>query len=317
MSAAGAYLAGNPVALLVFLAVCGTSAWQATLLLGARRDAKTARGSYVFDEARRAIGADRGRHARADAAEAPPRKEARLADAGLDVSPSAWNILRGGSAALLFALGCAAGAPAAGLALACCAVAGAGLWLSSRRKHMEVQLERQVNQLEMQMAENSRAGLSVERSLRTCLEHADQPLKTHLERIVGELTYSNRTLSEAFAGFAERTSSPDVRMLSNVISVQQETGANLADTLDFLAETIAEKQRMRLTLRSRIAEMSLTKAMVALAPLVILAICCLFIEGVADFYASNPLGWILLGGCAAGDAFGVALLNKMSDIPVD
>lgn len=194
---------------------------------------------------------------------------------------------------------------------------GANLSRRLRRRAMESELEKQVLQLEMQMAENSRSGLSVERSLKTCLEHSEQPIKEHLERIVNELSYSNRTLAEAFASFAERTQSQDVAILSSVISVQQETGANLADTLDFLAQTIEEKQRMRMTLRSRIAEMRLTRTMVALAPLIIVAMCCMFIEGVVDFYLTNPLGWMLLGICGSIEACGVLLLNKLSDIPID
>lgn len=317
MSTLMSYLASHPLALIFMIAVCATAAWQAVLLARARVAARPSGGGSLgapTDEGRERATAngthpsrttDTGRTAQA------------LNYAGLPLTSTSWTALKGGFALFAVVGSLVANAPIAGAALAVVFLAGSHLWLSMRCRSMETELEKQVLQLEMQMAENSRAGLSVERSLKTCLEHADLPIKGHLERIVNELSYSNRTLTEAFASFAERTESQDVAILASVIAVQQETGANLADTLDFLAQTIEEKQRMRLTLRSRVAEMSLTKAMVALAPLIIIALCCLFIDGVTSFYLENPVGWVLLGVCLGIDVLGVLIINKMSDIPID
>ncbi len=317
MSATFSYLARYPLVLGLLVMVCATLAWQIILLARARA-ATRSQGIPAFrartDTDNEAL---KRPHSRKVISQGSGKTARALNDAGLSLSVAAWTTIRAGGALAVLLTCLVLNAPLAGMALAIALIAGTRFWLSGRCRKRSAELEAQVLQLQMQMAENSRAGLSVEKSLKTCLEHADQPIKDHLERLVNELTYSNRTLSEAFASFAQRTNSKDVAILSSIIAVQQETGANLADTLDFLCETIEEKQRMRLTLRSRIAEMSLTKAMVALAPLIIVGLCCLLIEGVTAFYVENPLGWLLLGVCGGIDLLGVAILGKMSDIPID
>ena len=317
MSATLSYLARYPLVLGLLVLVCATLAWQAILLAKAHAATRSQKIPAFGAQINTDNEVSRRPRSHKIVSQDSSKTARSLSDAGLSLSVAAWTMIRAGGALAILVTCLILGIPLIGVVMAIGAVVGTRLWLSGRCRKRASELEKQVLQLEMQMAENSRAGLSVERSLKTCLEHADQPIKDHLERLVNELTYSNRTLSEAFASFAQRTNSNDVAILSSIIAVQQETGANLADTLDFLCETIEEKQRMRLTLRSRIAEMSLTKAMVALAPLIIVGLCCLLIEGVTAFYAENPLGWVLLGVCGGIDLLGVAILGKMSDIPID
>lgn len=256
--------------------------------------------------------------------------EARLADAGLAISPRAWRVLQTSGALLagglaFMASGGSGGNPVAAGLVACAACAavllGSGRFLRSRARKQTLLLEKQLAQIELQIAENSRSGLSVARSVMVCAELADEPLKGHLRRLYNEISYSDTTLAEGFANMARRTGSEDVRLLAQVIEVQQQTGSNLAEALDFLHETISRRLEMRQSLRSSLAETRITKNIVAATPWAIFALLAfcpgIKISGFWEFYSSNPLGWVVLACCAAAELGILLLIGRMSNLQLD
>lgn len=257
--------------------------------------------------------------------------EARLADAGLALSPRAWRALQLGcslaAAGLAFlASGGPAAANPAPSSLIATAAAGAVLlgsrgFLASRAHRQTLLLEKQLCQIELQIAENSRSGLSVSRSVMVCAELAEEPLKGHLRRLYNEITYSDTTLAEGFENMARRTSSSDVQLLAQVVSVQQQTGSNLADALDFLHETISRRMEARQSLRSSLSETRITRNIVAATPwaiFLLLAFCPgIRIAGFWEFYSTNPLGWAVLSCCAAAELAILLLISRMSNLKLD
>ena len=257
--------------------------------------------------------------------------EARLADAGLALKPRAWRAMQLccslAIAALVFlASGGASSVNPAPSALVGLAAAGGVLlasraFLASRARKQGILLEKQLSQIELQIAENSRSGLSISRSVMVCAELADEPLKGHLRRLYNEITYSDTTLAEGFENMANRTGSADVRLLAQVIAVQQQTGSNLADALDFLHETISRRMEARQSLRSSLAQTKITRNIVAVTPwaiFLLLAFCPgIRIAGFWEFYSTNPLGWIVLSCCAVAELAILLLISRMSKLKLD
>lgn len=257
--------------------------------------------------------------------------EARLADAGLALKPRAWRALQlGGAVSAAVVTFTACGGASSGTpgpsALVAAAAAGAVLlgsrsFLASRARKQTLLLEKQLSQIELQIAENSRSGLSISRSVMVCAELADEPLKGHLRRLYNEITYSDTTLAEGFENMAKRTGSADVRLLAQVVAVQQQTGSNLAEALDFLHETISRRLEMRQSLRSSLAETKITRNIVAATPwaiFLLLAFCPgIHIEGFWEFYSTNPLGWAVLACCAAAELAILLLISRMSNLKLD
>lgn len=238
----------------------------------------------------------------------------KLADAGIKAKGSTWSLVRTLSA--LFA------AFAAGLLLmpVVGVMAGVAVYMyfpmrikAKRKKRMQL-MESQLAACEVQLAESSRAGLSIPHAVASVAEQTEQPLKGELVRLYNELMFSNMTLAQAFESMAKRTGSNDVKMLASVLSVQQDTGANLADTLEFLAETISSRVRMRSELRSKLAEFNLTRNVVAAAPALVAVLCAVTMRGWTDFYASNPVGWLIVALVVGLEVVGLVVLNRMSQI---
>lgn len=258
--------------------------------------------------------------------------QAQLADAGLHISAALWRTMQLGSSLIAFAivfLSAQGSSPSpnlifnliAGTLAALAIVACFSRYLKERSKKQRLLLEKQLAQVEMQIAENSRSGLPVSRSIIACSELSEEPLKGHLKRLHNEMTFSDCTLSEGFKNMARRTNSADAKLLADVISIQEQTGSNLADALDFLHETIARRLEMRQSLQSALAETKITKTIVSITPWAIfflLAFAPLIrIEGFWEFYSSNPIGWVVLTACVVIEAGILVLISKMSDLKLD
>lgn len=257
---------------------------------------------------------------------------AQLSDAGVHVSTKLWLGLRTGcgiaAGLACFVLasssaqqgGYLPGALAGAIAYAAC-ILGFKKYLAAKAKKQVLLFEKQLAQIEMQIAENSRGGLPITRSILSCVDLAQEPLKGHLKRLYNEMTYSNCTLADGFSNMAKRTHSQDAHLLANVIAVQQRTGSNLADALDFLHETISRRLEMRQSLQSSLAETKITRSIVSVMPWAIFALLAfaplIKIDGFWEFYSSNPLGWAVLGGCALIEAAILVLISKMSDLKLD
>lgn len=254
-----------------------------------------------------------------------------IAQAGMAVSASQWRAASLGVAGLAgVLLFIASASPNQGnlamrLLVSCSAffiiLAAFKKYLERRVREQTLLLEKQLAQAEMQIAENSRSGLPISRSIVACAELANEPLKSHLRRLHNEMTYSGCTLADGFASMAARTGSSDAHLLAEVISIQQQTGSNLADALDFLHDTISKRLEMRQALRSALAETKITKTIVAITPwaiFVLLSFAPLIkIDGFWEFYSCNPVGWAVLAVCICAEALILTLISRLSKLDID
>lgn len=256
--------------------------------------------------------------------------ELDLLQAGLPDTKGEWLAKKYGSAAAVLMVvtvaGTLGGGGAAGCALVGVLAALAVLLLfkarlSRLKAKNKLLLEKQVAELELQIAENARSGLTVTRSLLACTQEASEPLRRHLARVYNEVTYGDRTLSEALRGMYARTGSEDVHMLAVSVAIHEQTGASLADALTFLHAGIEQKIRMRSKLRSQLAETKLTRNLVAVVPWALFAMLSFFpllkIDGFWEFYTTNPIGWGVIAGCVLAEVLLLKLMDRISSVELD
>lgn len=256
-----------------------------------------------------------------------------LSDAGLPISAKTWRLLQIAASltcgCAAWAVACSAGQQGGGTGIGGLVACAAAIFvffafrkiLKKRVEKRRLLLEKQLAHMEIHIAENSRVGLSASRSILACVELADEPLKGHLQRLYNEITYSNLSLGEGFMNMAKRTESNDVRTLAEVVTIQQQTGSNLADAMMVLHETISRRLEMRQTLKSSLAETKITRSIVAVTPWAIFALLAFApvvkINGFWNFYSTNPLGWVVLGVCIVVEALILALIARLSNLKLD
>jgi tight adherence protein B len=110
-----------------------------------------------------------------------------------------------------------------------------------------------------------RAGHPIAAALDLLTVEMPDPIGSEFGLAVDEVTYGAE-LRDALQEMAERWDLDDMRMFVVSLSVQNETGGNLAEILDNLSQVIRERQAMMLKVRALSSEGRMTAIMLTILP---------------------------------------------------
>ncbi|MEO8618992.1 MAG: type II secretion system F family protein [Sphingomicrobium sp.] len=119
-----------------------------------------------------------------------------------------------------------------------------------------------------------RAGHPIASALDLLTVEMQDPIGSEFGMVVDEVTYGS-DLRDALQSMADRWDLDDMRMFVVSLSVQSETGGNLAEILENLSQVIRERQTMMLKVRALSSEGRMTAVMLTALP--ILAFSALFV----------------------------------------
>ena len=111
-----------------------------------------------------------------------------------------------------------------------------------------------------------RAGHPIAAALDLLTVEMADPIGTQFGMAVDEVTYG-ADLRDALQNMAERWELDDMRMFVVSLSVQSETGGNLAEILENLSQVIRERQSMYLKVRALSSEGRMTAIMLTVLPI--------------------------------------------------
>ena len=120
-----------------------------------------------------------------------------------------------------------------------------------------------------------RAGHPVAAALDLLTVEMPDPIGTEFGIVVDEVTYG-ADLRDALQAMAERWDMDDMRMFVVSLSIQSETGGNLAEILENLARVIRERASMMLKVRALSSEGRMTAIMLTALPVLSFTILFLF-----------------------------------------
>ena len=111
-----------------------------------------------------------------------------------------------------------------------------------------------------------RAGHPIAAALDLLTVEMPDPIGSQFGLAVDEVTYGAE-LRDALQDMAERWDLDDMRMFVVALSVQNETGGNLAEILDNLSQVIRDRQSMMMKVRALSSEGRMTSIMLTVLPL--------------------------------------------------
>lgn len=111
-----------------------------------------------------------------------------------------------------------------------------------------------------------RAGHPIAAALDLLTVEMSDPIGSQFGVVVDEVTYGAE-LRDALQGMADRWDLDDMRMFVVSLSVQSETGGNLAEILDNLSKVIRERHSMMLKVRALSSEGRMTAVMLTILPI--------------------------------------------------
>jgi tight adherence protein B len=187
---------------------------------------------------------------------------------------------------------------------------GGALWVSSARKRRLKRLEEQLPIALDITVRALRAGHPLVMAIKLAADEMADPIGSEFGLVVDETTYGLE-FRDALQNFAHRTGSEYVHFFAVSVSIQSETGGNLAEILGNLCSVI----RGALTLHLRVAALASegkTSAMVlSLLPVGLIAF---IMMTQPEFYTSkmdDPIFWPSVGVVGCIYLFGQWVINRM------
>ena len=155
-----------------------------------------------------------------------------------------------------------------------------------------------------------RSGLPVNEALKIVASEIAEPVRSEF-RMLNEAMKVGVTMEDGLKRMYERMPTPEVNFFGIVMSIQQKTGGNLSEALSNLSGVLRDRKKMAAKIRAMSSEAKAGAMIIGSLP-----------PGVtAMIYVSSPsymqpmfdadIGKLMLMGCAAWMATGVAVMMKM------
>ncbi|WP_010141189.1 type II secretion system F family protein [Oceanicola sp. S124] len=242
--------------------------------------------------------------------------EARLRAAGLALSPVMAGLVIALLAALAFALAALSGLVPLLAAAPASALTG---WMVFNIL-LDIARARRVRQFNDALPEaldifarGMRSGQTVQGALGVVAQHARGVARDEFARCHDELKLGV-TLNEALAALARRIGSPEAHFISVATSLQAETGGNLVETLDNLAELLRDRRKLRKKAAALSAETRVSAFILSSLPFVIAGVLFVMNRGYLTPLIGDPRGLVmtLVGVVCLG--LGIFSMYKLSRI---
>ncbi|WP_187271793.1 type II secretion system F family protein [Aeromicrobium terrae] len=148
-----------------------------------------------------------------------------------------------------------------------------------------------------------RAGQSLPIAIASVAQDAEPPISDELKRISNEARVG-RDLVEAMLESAQRMKSEDFRWFAEAVEVQRDTGGNLNDVIDTVAETIRDRAEIREKIRANASEGKASAWVLMLLPVGLGVLYSIMRPGYMDPLLQTGVGQLLLAASAV--LYGVA-----------
>lgn len=144
-------------------------------------------------------------------------------------------------------------------------------WISRKAKKRMGMIEEQLPDAVELMVRSLRVGHPFSSAIQIVAKEVPDPLGTEFGLIADEAAYG-RDISEALRDMAERLDMQDLRFLAVAVTIQQQSGGNLAEILDGLAKVIRARFRLFRRVRAITAEAKWSGAFLSGFPLFVLLV---------------------------------------------
>lgn len=187
------------------------------------------------------------------------------------------------------------GSPWAGVLLALMVPVVWKAVLSMRADRRRKKFADQLSQALQMIAAALRAGHSITRAIEAVAQEAEPPMSEEFARVANEVRLG-RDLVEALEHVSARMESEDFAWVAGAIASQRETGGNLNEILEQVAETIRERGHIRQQVRSLSAEGRISAYILMALPVVIGVYYGLVSQEIMGVFIDSGIGKLMLAG---------------------
>jgi len=165
------------------------------------------------------------------------------------------------------------------------------------------------------LASGVRAGLNLVQGMQMVARDAPAPIQQEFSHLVQEYEYGI-PLDEAMENSMARIGSSDFRLLFTALRTHRERGGNLGETLDRIALSIREIQRLDNKVRTETAQGRATARWLGALPGVVLGVLFLISGDSVELMFTDPIGKAMLGGVVLLNLIGYLWIRKVMQIDI-
>jgi tight adherence protein B len=226
-----------------------------------------------------------------------------LASCGLCfVVPAYLVYLRFGSALIALAIGLAIGFAPVGYAL-------------FKRSKRFAQFQEGLPEALDLIVNALRAGHSLIAAMGLVSRECADPVGAEFKACFEEQNYGLE-LSTALDNLIVRVPLQDLKIVATAITIQKESGGNLAEVLDKTSHVIRERFRLKREVKTRTAQGRLTGVILTLLPVGLGAVLFFINPQTMSLLWTTPIGRKMLWGAVVGIAVGGFVINRIVDMEV-
>lgn len=204
---------------------------------------------------------------------------------------------------------------ALGLVVAALVPIGVKMWLRIRTAKRRREFNGQLDTTLQMMASSLRAGQSFPQAIDSCARDAESPMSDELARVVNE-NRIGRDIVAAMQDTAERMQCEDFVWLAEAVETTRESGGNLNEIIDRVAQTIRERAEIREKVHAYAAEGRMTSYVLMGLPVFVGVAYSFVSPGYLDPLFTTGIGRILLAGSAVMYAVSWFWMRAIVDIQV-
>lgn len=165
------------------------------------------------------------------------------------------------------------------------------------------------------LSNSLRSGFAFTQAVELAAKQLGPPITRELERFLHDISLGAPT-DVALQQMADRTGSYDIDMMVSSIMIQRNTGGNLSEILDNVADTIRERERLQGEIRALTSSQRFTGLVLSVYPLFLGAVFFALAPNTWKILFEAELGRILLIAAAGLQIMGMITIRRILALEV-
>jgi tight adherence protein B len=235
----------------------------------------------------------------------------RIEQAGLTITPVAFWIMAAGAGAALGLAGLLVQGPiGAGMGFFV-GLFGLPRWVlgflvGRRQKKFSNQLADAIDII----VRGVKSGLPLNQCLRIIAQESPEPLRAEFQALCDSQAMGV-PLDQSMQRMYDRMPLAEVNFFSIVLVIQQKTGGNLSESLGNLSGVLRARKLMKEKVKALSAEAKASAMIIGALPLIVMALVYFTRPAYIAILFDEPVGHLILLGCAAMMSIGIFIMHKM------
>jgi tight adherence protein B len=165
------------------------------------------------------------------------------------------------------------------------------------------------------MVRGLRSGLPVSQSINAVAEEFEAPVGPEFASIADKVRFG-KTLEAALWETAERIPTADFKFFVITLSIQRETGGNLAETLGNLSDILRKRQQLKLKIKAMSSEGKASAYIVGSLPFIMFGIILAMNYEYGSILFTDPRAIMVAIGALIWMGIGVFIMSKMINFEI-